>query len=391
MSTYSDFLALQSGLADDPRIIDSVVLYPFDDKKVYAGVMNALAQDLPSGKPSPFSNQSPGSAHGILVENLVFLLSLYGHELALMPNAMLLQWMRLWGAQKRQAEYPIIELTFTRDNQSLRANIPGIVPTGTQISSQNDPSLKAITQEDLEISGSSVLGTVPARLNRLGTAATLQRGEFNGLPRLLAGVSSVTSGKLLYEGRDSESVTDSVMRMRERMQIGDRAVTDIDFVRIAQEAGAMQRRMIRGRVPHVFGFHRDLRTLAVYPAGVASAVDELLRTMNLRDERRLVHGAELIPVDGTITIKADGGITDYQAQQVAVQALIDGVNPPNGIWGDRSLASAVGEALERVEGIYAVPLVQLRHAETLQPLSELQGEPWQLYQLQKTLTIEVER
>lgn len=389
--SYQLSYELSEALQNEPEALQEVDIYNFNNLLLYAAIMSRLAQDLPTGEQSPFSNQSPGSAHGVLVSNLIFLLSLQANEFALIPDVMLLKWMRVWGATRRLAEYPLINLRFNLAQSALANGIRAVIVSGTEIISRNDPSLIAITIDDATIEGGNEFAIVPARLNRLGAVGTIQVGEFSVMPQLLSSIESVASEGLISEGRPVEAISLAVLRMRDALRRGERAVTDRDYQRIALEAGAVKANFIRGRIPGVDGFFRDLRTVAVLPAQMVPLVKAALKDQRMADERLSVIPAEIIPIDGLIQIRVITGVADFEAFNLAARAIADNINPPKGKWGDVEIEKSIATVLEKIAGIYAVPVIVLKRADTSELINQLKVEPWQLFDVQQSIVIEVLR
>ena len=102
-----------------------------------------------------------------------------------------------------------------------------------------------------------------------------------------------------------------------------------------------------------------------------------------------VLGAEVIPIDGEVTVR----VVPYLVGQnntvfdMAARAIAERINPPHGKWGDFQLSISLATALELVEGFYAVPSVKLKHAVTGEPIESLKPKPWQLFEIQGSLVV----
>ncbi|NJR41173.1 MAG: hypothetical protein HC781_22950 [Leptolyngbyaceae cyanobacterium CSU_1_4] len=390
MPTYDRYYELEQSLQAEPNLIPSVELYGFQDAPIYTAIMNRLAQALPTGEPSPFSSQTPGSAHSILVSVLVYLQSLIAHEFNLVPDATLLEWLRMMGTQLRVSEYSVLNVRFTRSQDAIARNIPVDIPLNIEVRSlyQPDLSVFTITNARMEADQNTVL--VPCRLSRIGKPPNIRQGEFSQIPRSLAFVDTAANEGIVTEGRGAEKLIDAVYRTRDWLRTGDRCVTDRDFQFYALKVGAAKANVIRGRMPGVDGFFRDLRTIAVHPASYSALVEAEINPRRMKDERLAVVGAEIIPIDGLVQIKVLSTVSAVEAFNLAATAITENLNPPHGVWGDREYDKALAEVLEKTRGIYAVPLVQLKHAQTNVPLRELDIQPWQLLEIQQTIKIEVQ-
>ena len=168
MSQYDEHYDLQERLEQEPLILPAPVLYPFDDRAVYAAMIDRLAQSLPSGQPSPFSARTPTSAESQLIGTLTHLQSLLGHELNLLPELAWIQLFRMLGVQMLPSEYPVVAVTFTRSPGALKA----YVPAGMEVRSARS-SIVGIVLEDREIDDPEVSITVPCRLNQPGAIERL--------------------------------------------------------------------------------------------------------------------------------------------------------------------------------------------------------------------------
>ena len=129
-------------------------------------------------------------------------------------------------------------------------------------------------------------------------------------------------------------------------------------------------------------------TLAVYPASTIPTIADLLQERVLAGQRWEVVPGRVVPVNGTIAVRIDPGLLDGQALNIAATAIANEANPPYGKWGDRSFAQTVAIALEKAEGIYAVPEISLKHALTNIPLSELKIMPWDLFEIQSDVVFQ---
>jgi hypothetical protein len=204
-------------------------------------------------------------------------------------------------------------------------------------------------------------------------------------------IEFVTHTSILSAGKPAEKLDSAVARLRDWLKTGDRIVTDRDSLFYARLGGGKKVNLVRGRIPGKDSFHRDLRTVAVYPAEMVPAVDLEMRARKMADERLSVIPANIIPLTGTIEIKAITGVSDNQARALAVNAIVNGVNPPYGIWGDQDFAATLATAIEKEYGIYASKTIELTNPETGENLRSMKVEPWDLFQIQQGLEIVVSR
>ena len=390
MPDYNFYYELSKLYQREPDLLPAPSLYDFDPEKIYAAVLDRLAQPLPDGTESPFSSKTPGSASSILVSNLVFIQSAIAHEFDLVPDVMFLNWLQSVGTYMRQAEYPLLTLRFERTLEAIANNIPALVPAGTEVKSLFNPSLSAYTLDDLEIT-TGASGVVSARLNQLGNLGDVRVGEFSLLPRLLSFVESASNEAVVSTGRPAESMTEAVLRMRDWFRTGERAATDRDFAYWTNQLGATKVNVVRGKAPGLNGIARDLRTVVVYPPALSGTVEADLKTRKFADERLAVVPAEIVPLSGTLVVRATPNLTVTDARSLVQAKIVETINPPGGIWGDQEFGKTIARAMEQITGIYATASVDLFHSETGDALGTLIMEPWQLFQVQDDITIEIER
>lgn len=406
---YDQHYELIARLQAEARLIEAGDLYNFDDGAVYAAQMDRLAQPLPNGEESPFSSRSPTSAHAVFTARLVHLQKLLAHQFNLTKDRTWVEFFRMLGVELQPAEYPVINIVFRRSAEAVFNNIPAEIPLNTEVRSRIDPGLAVYTLYTARIEGSSETVTVPARLNQLGALPNLRRGEFSDIPRLLSFVESAENdGTVVSTGRTAETLVEAMLRAREGIRSGSlgrstidgtfdpentafqaRCVTDRDYYYWASQLGAEKVNVVKGMQYGSEGTFRDLVTLVVYPADVRDLIFSLMLPMSL--DRFDVIPAEVIPIDGKIQVRVTPQIADFQVFNLVAGAIAAQVNPPYGTWGDRNFPVTLATALEQAEGIYAIPLIQLKHAETGQPLSELDIKPWNLLEIQNTLEIEALR
>lgn len=405
MTAYEQFYKLDEYLASDPLLVQSPELYAFVDELIYAAQMDRLAQPLPNGDESPFSSKDPGSAHALLTAAIIHLQHLQAHEFNLVTDATWVAFLKMLGTQMRPAERPVINLVFYRSQQAIAAGIPAEIPFDTEVRSRIDPGLAVYTLYTVQITGSADRVTVPASLNRLGALPNIRLKEFTDIPRLLSNIEGCENdGVVVVPGRSAETLTEAVLRAREGIRsatLGQDSflsgsprgycLTLADHAYWAKRLGAQQVNVVKGTQHGAGGTYLDLNLVAVYPPDVRDTILNGMLPMTIAEQRLDVKSAEVIPIDGRVGVRVDPTIPNYQVFDLVAQAIATTVNPPYGNWGDTNFAVTLATALEAVQGILATPTVELKHAETNQPLSELDLQPWSLLEIQQTLDIEVLR
>jgi hypothetical protein len=387
MVDYTQHYELMEALEREPRLLPAPWLYNVDDGALYAAMMDRLAQPLADGSESPFSGRNPLSGYGQLTEMEIHLLRLFGHEMNLTPDRTWLQVYRMLGIELSDAEYPVIELKFTRTQDAIDSGISARIPLGTPVGSRSYSGIVAYTTADLEITGASSEGTIPARLNQPGRLGIeVPDNEFIVLPPLLLFVGSATNSRILYQGRDRETLPEAMLRARQQLQMGQRCVTGRDYYRTALNLGAEKANVIPGIQYGDGGYYSDLVTVAVYPSTVATYIETELLSRVMMGTRLDVRGAEIIPIDGTINVRIVPSLSNQEAFDIAATAIQQNVNPPYGKWGDKQFNATVATALEnQPASIYAVPKVELKHAVTGDPLEDIDIQPWNLLEVQNTI------
>lgn len=409
---YSQYFNLRDRLEADPLLIPAVELYDNSDDALYAAHMDMLAQPMPDGSESPFSSKDPGSAHALIVAVIVHLQRVHGHEFNLFPDRLLLEWFRILGAEMEVAEYPVINLVFRRTNEAIGGLIDAVVPANIEIRSTRDPDIAAYTLYETVIDGVLEEITVPARMNRIGSLPNLRLGEMAELPRFLSFISSVRNdGTVISPGRNPEQLVDAVLRVRDGIrtsslgrdpidglfdpnndQFQARCITDADWSYWAKRLGCTKVNVLSAIQYGVTnGIFSDLTTLVVYPSTLDQLVFNSLVGMTVEPRRFDVRQAEIIPVNGTIKVKVIPTVPDSDVFNIVAQAIVEKVNPPEGIWGDRRFGVTLATALEETYSIYAVPEITLKHAETDQAIADLEIQPWHLFEIQESLVIETLR
>lgn len=417
---YEQHYLLEAELGRNPRLIADPNLYDFDRQRIYAAYMAALAEPLPNGEESPFSAQDPGSGHGLLGGALIHIQELGAHRLNLVANATWIRIARMLGAELDAAEYAIINLVFTRAPEAIAGQIFTEIPLGTVVRSKNDPDLSVVTTRYVSASGQEKTLIVPARLNRVGAMPSMPKGEFSVLPRNLSFIASVENdGIVISPGREPETLPQAMLRIREGIRTGNlgriaengefnpqspkfygRCVTARDFEYYGLTLGASKVKMISP------GSDAWVPTVVLYPPEISPQLKPILTSMSLEGALLNIRPAEVIPIDGTITVRVVPSLTDAQVRQLAAIAISPkydqtkallgdnvpiGLNPPAGIWGDRNFESNLATVLENVDGIIAVPNLSLKHSVTGQPLATIEVKPWHLFEIQSTIAFETKR
>jgi hypothetical protein len=392
---FTGHFELLDALEADPDLIPAPDLYPIDEDQLYAASMNRLAQPLPTGQSSPFSSQAPGSAHAVLVENIVWLQALFGHQLNTMTD---LQWIRhfqLLNVRLAPARFARINITFTGPPQTT-------IPMGTQVRSNLDRSVSVFTTEPVtlvqtnETANGQGRAVVSARAATLSGLPALRVGELSELPRPLSGVAAYNSDVVVTGGNPPETLPTAMLRARDELSTGLRAVTARDYYRWAMSAGAEQVAVLRGIQRGARGYFGDLITLAIYPDTAVDSVRNIFGSGEeagfagpLAGNRTDFIPAEIVPIDGNITVRARSGISQARAFDLIAIEISQTLNPPHGTWGDQDFQRSVAEACERVDGIIAVPYISLKRSDDDTPLSEVEINPWTLFEIQQSINIEL--
>jgi hypothetical protein len=391
---YGLYFELEDYLQTDPSLVPHADLYNFDDRLIYAAILDRLAQPLPEGQPSPFSSKAPGTAHAQLVSSLTYLQGIAAHECNLTPDAALLTWLRLLGTRLREAEYSSINVRFTRSVDAIAEGIPVTIPLGTEVRSYYDSARSVYTKVETVIPATQASVLVPCRFGQIGQMPTVIDGEFATLPGLLTYIGSVASEGEVIQGREPESIVEAVLRTRDWLKTGDRCVTDRDYAFFSRQAGAAKVNVIRGQnpAPGVEGLYRDLRAIAVYPETAVGMAEAAIRPRTMADLRLTVIPAEIIPLSGEIKVKALESLSNSDVFTMAATAIAQNINPPasGGVWGDKDFISTLSDVIERTQGIYAVTKVDLKHSLTGQPLSDMSPKPWQLFEIQQDTVVTIE-
>ncbi len=396
---YTGFYDLIERLQKQPRIIQAPPLYNFDAQKQFAAFLDRLAQPLEGGVESAFSSRNPLSAEGQLGGELIYQMHLAFHEANLVPDSFWVQWFRVLGIELSPAEYPIINLVFTRSQDAIASRIPVTIPLGTEIRSSVDRSLYAVTMTDYTISVDEISKVIPARLNRLGKISDRIRvGEFTQMPYFLSFIQSVTNdGSVAYVGSDAETLPEAMLRARLEFQRGKRTVSRSDYYQELLDIGCQKVNVVSpGFMKDRPGRFPELVTVLVHPPEMMQIVEQYLIEGQPGSNGKPISAgkllqvipSEIIPIDGSLECKIIEGLSNNQAYDIAATAIANNINPPYGKWGDKNLPVSIANALERSQvSIYSVPLesIKLKHAETGVPFESLDVKPWNLFSIQNTL------
>ena len=393
MTNYQDFYDLADFLDKDPELIPSPSIVNFDWQQFYATMMDIVAQPLPDGSASPFTSRLPGSVHDILIQACLYVAQLQAHQIDLVPDKTLTILYRLLGFARMAAEYPIVGIKFTRSPQSKIAGFDAVIPIGTKIYSRLNSAIYAVTQTEGRITSNMDSIIIPARLNRLGyISRNTQIGEFNSLGKPISQIESVENISVISEGKKEESIPEMVLRIRQAIQVGNRCVTIQDYEYFARNiVGAQKVNVIPGFLRASVGadFGSSVVTVVIYPENLVESAKLFFANSKMADVTVDVIPAEIIPIDGDVTVRVIASLINQPDRvfNLAADAILQGINPPYGKWGDLTLDSNLATALELVEGFYAVPSLSLKHAETNVPVNDLTIRPYHLFQIQNSLNI----
>lgn len=405
---YAEHYAIQASLAQEESLISAVRLFDIDVESLYSSGMEYLAASLPSGKESPFSNKATGSNHSILMSALCHHVEVLGHEIDLMPDRAWINFFRLLGVEQLTGGYPTIEVEFARTSIAVAADIDVTIPIGTEIRNAFDPSKSAYVTQTLTLDGSTVSATVPARVDSLGEDLNTRIGAYTQVIQKIPHLESAIDIAYISYGLDTQSLSEAIQIARSGIRTGNlgrltdkglldfdgdrflgRCVTLRDYIYYAERLGASKANAIRGRAVGAVGYFGDLITVAIYPPARASGIAVDLAKIQDGGTQVQIVPAQIIPIDGIIEIRTAQNFPRQTAIDQISAAIVDTINPPYGTWGDRDLAGSIATAIERIQGIYAVPNIFLKNANSGVPLEGLQVEPWQLFEVQDTLQINV--
>jgi hypothetical protein len=393
---YKHEYDLQNLFAQQPRLIKTPRLFDFDEEHIYAAMMDRLAQPLPNGEASPFSSRSPATGHGYLAGMFLHLLSMQAHEFNLVPDVVWLKLLQLLGTELSPAEYPLINITFTRTDDAIASNIPVTIYLGTEVQSIYKEGVSAYTTIEKTMTGTDASVTIPCRINQIGEMPVVREGEFSRLARMLAFTASAfNDGTVINPGRSKETLPEAALRVRERLKTGGRCLTLSDYVywayTLGKDLGILKATAVNGITYQTYGESRDLVTVMVYPGDNSETLYDMMEPLTPSQRRFDVVPANIIPLTGLIQVKGVETLSNNQIVDLATTAIIDEINPPYGLWGDREFVKTLSSAIERTQGIYAVGDISLRHGFTDEPLDSIEVQPWNLMQIQNTIQFEVLR
>lgn len=408
MSDYEEHYAIQARLATEESLLAAVRLFDLDAESLYSAGMDLLASSLPSGRESPFSNKATGSNHSILMSALCHQIEVLGYEVNLMLDRAWINFYRLLGVEQLTGSYPLLEMEFSRSIDALRNGIDVIIPIGTEIRNTNNPSLSARTIETITISGSDLSATVAARVDTLGVDLNTAIGSYTQFVGKTAFLESCRDLNYIEAGADVSSLAEAIQIARSGIRTGNlgrltdkglidldgdaflgRCVTLRDYIFYARRLGAKKANAVQGIAFGASGYYGDLITVPIYPPGVSAAVKVGLLKISDASARVDVIPAVVVPIDGIINIKIAQNLTRKMAIDLITTTIVDTINPPFGMWGDPNLSSSISTAIERIQGIYAVPSIFLKHAESGIPLEGLEVSPWHLFEIQDTIQFNV--
>jgi hypothetical protein len=383
---YDGVYELNETLKSLPGYLPSPKLGNFDGRQLLREGMVRLAMPLPDGRSSPFSSQNPFSAHGLILSQNVFYQLLVLQELNLVPDYTFLQWLRFWGIELQEADYPRLRLRFYR--QEPRGTIEGsaFIPVGTQVQHFRDETMYAITTEYKEIFPNQSYVDIEARLNRRGKLSpNTSAQDFTYMPNDITYVIGVEGIEVIDPGREQETLSEVVVRARRQMQVPTGIMNDSHYYFTALNLGADKAMVLPGIVREDdIGKYADLTTVIVYPPNLANFIKDQMIPLKLSGSRIDVQGAEVFPLEGSIDCSIDPAATNQQVLNKVVPAITEEINPPAGNWGDRNfMENLAGTLVRRSPEIYGIPSMNLYHAQTGETLESLEKrvKPWHLFKL----------
>lgn len=374
---YSQHYALNDLLQKESRIFPRPILWNLNLQKLLDEALDRLAQDS-----TLFSSRNPVSGHGILLQVLLYYIDLLGYEFNLIPD---LVWVRLFdmlGVSLGGAQYPILEVEFTRSSDYP---YEVIIPIGTEIYSTLTPNQFLITSEGLTLPVGATSGVAKARLNTTGLLSrSPEPNEFTYI-RQISGIRSVRHTKVLFPGRSEETLSDGMLRARQELQSLGRAVTARDYHSLCKRLGATKVGVFREvDLSRTEGTHGDVLSLSVYPTALAPIIQleftkEEWRTVG---HRIIIVPADVVELSGEMVIRAVPGV--QSPFTLAWDAIAAAINPPKGRWGDLELEKSMAIAVENKQGFYATNSVTLFRTSDNTPYSELEIKPWTLFYIQRS-------
>jgi hypothetical protein len=73
---------------------------------------------------------------------------------------------------------------------------------------------------------------------------------------------------------------------------------------------------------------------------------------------------------------------------VLFRSITENINPPNGVWGDKNIDTSIIQALQSVNGFFAVPSVSLIDIRSGLDASKTTINPWSLFEVRDTIQLE---
>lgn len=379
-------------LNDEVDAIPSVELYNADPQQMLGDALVRMSQPLEDGSPSPLSSRNILSAEAIILSNLLIQLQYFGHELNLFPDSLFLTFFRLFGLTRKRAVAPLVELEFTKSTATIESGETVYVKAGTQIRSKFFSDRLCTVIENAEAAANETVIQATGRIDQPGKLAiAVREGEFSLLPIALSSeFESVTNTQVISSGENEETVTDLITRGRTLLsRPGNRAVTARDYQEIALSDGGAETAVVLPRIAisddNTTVSWSDLVTVAVYPETTVAQTLSVLTDLIPAGTRLDVVAGRVVPIDGTIEVGVDPTLTELEAFNLVATAIVDYVNPPNGVWGDRNFLANLSTVMEKVQGIYSVKPQILKHAETGVLLEDLTIEPHDLLEIQNSI------
>lgn len=376
MELYEQHYKLNEILQKQARVFPRPVLWNLNPEKMLDEALDRLAQEG-----TMFSSRNPASGHGILLQVLLYYQDMLGYEFNLIPDLVWVRLMDMLGVSLGGAQYPILEVEFTRIPDYPR---DVFVPIGTEVFSTYSRDRILITSEALSLPVGQETGTVKARLNTTGALERSPEDAEYTYTRPISGVRSVRHTRVLFPGRSEETLSDGMLRSRQELQSLGRAVTARDYYLLCKRLGATKVGVFREvDLSKLGGSYGDILSLSVYPSALSSLIQTEFSKEDYRTvgHRIVVVPAEVVEMSGVVTIRAVPGVNDPYG--LAWSAVNEKVNPPAGVWGDPELGKTISVAIENKTGFYATASVELTQTVGGTPYEEMDIKPWMLFQIQR--------
>lgn len=408
MSDYDDYresYELRDLLTKNPNVVRGRDLWPFDIDRIYADISRRAAEPLSDGSPSPFSANDPLAAQNVLFGHVAQMLEIYGYEINLRNYQTWINLLAWFGIELMPAEYGAVRLRFYRNRNQRIKGLPTTVPLGYRVRSSRNKNRHAIAIETKTVSDPEVeYIDIAARLDVLGRnfARNTVRGEYSLPYRPIDGVDRVENVALIYEGREKETLAQACLRARKEFQKGDRLVTPSDYRTTAIAEGAKKVLVLPGVQKNTRGYFGHAVSVFVWPGGMAPLLQPLFSGKRKKVVGTVVavESADVISLDGRIVCKAAVGSNLRDLEAAARKAIASQFNPPYGSWGAKDPYATIATIVEKVNGIYAVPRMNLWEMGTAGATAENGGRrslsrilsdgvpPWTLFQIENTTTFE---